>query len=313
MTATPALPGPGMRVAALWGEQHTASEQDVVAPVDERSALAVSAGWEPGTVPSVGPNEDAGLVLATPQTRLLAVAGGEGGSKASRAALLAVVREGVRLLGRTHTGTSLAGHGAPQKRGRRATIRPWRRSGGLRAAHEARPASAAAALHPLLDAARAAVEGASAQPEAAGSQRETALSIALVTGESVCAATLGGASVIRLHGHTGETLTTRTNGLGRHTTLPEPVTADLSAGDRLVLATDGFLEHLGQRWPRLVMAAVGSGSDPSGATGRLLQAASAGGTRCDAAVALTSVPSASPNGGGPPGADNALEIVVPTG
>lgn len=312
MTATSSGSGPAMRLAALWGDQHARREQDVVTCVDERSALAVSAGPASGNACSVGPNEDASLVLVTPHAQLLAVVGGKGGLEAARAALLGVVREGVRLLGRTHAGAGLAGHGIAEGRGRRTVIRPWRQTGGRREAHEGNPASVAGALDPLLDAARGAVERTAPRPEAAGPHGETALSVALVAGQSVCAATLGDASVIRLHGHTAETLTTRTRGLGGHAALPQPANVDLSAGDRLVLVTDGFLEHLGQRWPRLVMAAVGSGSDPSGATSRLLQAASTGGSHCDVAVALTSVASASPDGGGAPGTDDALEILVPT-
>lgn len=313
MTVTPSDPGPAMRLAALWGDQHARSEQEVVTRVDERSALAVSSGLHPENACSAGPNEDASLVLAAPYARLLAVAGGKGGLDVARAALLGVVREGARLLGRTHAGAGLAGHDIAEGRGRRTAIRPWRQRGGLREAREGNPTGIAGALDPLLDAARGAVERAGARPEAAGPQGETALSVALVAGQSVCAATLGDASVIRLHGHTAETLTSRTEGLGSHAALPQPAHVDLSAGDRLVLVTDGFLEHLGQRWPRLVMAAVGSGADPSGATSRLLQAASTGGSRCDVAVALTSVASASPNGGGAPGTDNALELLVPTG
>lgn len=312
MTVTPVGPGHAMRLAALWGDQHARYEQDVVARVDEHSALAVSAGSElESGLPD--PTKDAALVLATAHARLLAVAAGGRGSHAAPAALLAVAREGVRLLGRTRGGASLTGHGPTEARGRRAAMRPWRRQpGGPAAADEGTAASVATLVTPLLDAARAAVERTAVQPEAAGAHGETALSLALVAGESVCAATLGDASVVRLHGHTAETLTARTNGLGGHTALPRPVNVDLSAGDRLVLATDGFLEHAGQRWPRLVMAAVGSGSDPSGATSRLLQADATGGTPRDVAVALTSVASASPNGARGTGTDEALELLVPT-
>lgn len=313
MTATSRPSEHAMRLAALWGDQHAGSEAEVATRVDGRSALAVSSGSEPGGPASAGPTDDAALVLTTSHVQLLAVAGGERRPEAARAALLAVVRDGVRLLVRTQAGAKLAGEGASGSHGRWSGMCPWRRaSGAVEEAHGAEGTSVAAALAGLLDAARAAVERTAAQPHAAGPHGGAALSVALVTGESVGAVTLGDTSVIRLHGHTAQTLTTRTSTRDVQAVRPQPVHADLSAGDRIVLATNGLLDHLGERWPRLVMAAVGSGSDPAGATSRLLQAAATGGAPRDVAVALTSVAGESPNGSAPgPGDDHVLEIVIP--
>jgi len=236
------------RTESLWGDRNVVLGQVATAVLEPRAGLAISRGRLPKRYRYLDPNEDAVLAAAGPAGWLLAVVDGHSGFDAARAALGTVEREAGVLL-------------------ERDDLEP------------------VVAVHQLFVAARKAVAAALGKVGRERQASRTALSIALVTGDQVHGASLGDTVALRLGGDDVEEIGTAGPFLGPGTLAPQVYWAPFDQGDRLLVASDGLMDYLGQQWEECLREAAAA-SDLADAAHRLVLHAFNGGAGDNVAVGL---------------------------
>ena len=243
------MAGPGHgRTESLWGDRNVVLGQVATAVLAPRAGLAISRGRLPKRYRYLDPNEDAVLAAAGPAGWLLAVVDGHSGFDAARAALGAVEQEAGALLERDDLEPVVAVHG-------------------------------------LFVAARKAVAAALGRVGRERQASRTALSIGLVTGGQVHGASLGDTVALRLGADDVEEIGTAGPFLGPGTLAPQVYWAPFDEGDRLLVASDGLMDYVGQRWEECLREAAAA-SDLAEAAHRLVLHAFDGGAGDNVAVGL---------------------------
>src|SRR6266508_6034593 len=141
------------------------------------------------------------------------------------------------------------------------------------------------AVHQLFVAARKAVAAALGKVGRERQASRTALSIALVTGDQVHGASLGDTVALRLGDDDVEEIGTAGPFLGPGTLAPQVYWAPFDQGDRLLVASDGLMDYLGQQWEECLREAAAA-SDLADAAHRLVLHAFNGGAGDNVAVGL---------------------------
>jgi serine/threonine protein phosphatase PrpC len=236
------------RTESLWGDRNVVLGQVATAVLEPRAGLAISRGRLPKRYRYLDPNEDAVLAAAGPAGWLLAVVDGHSGFDAARAALGTVERQAGALL-------------------ERDDLEPL------------------VAVHELFVDARKAVASALGKVGRERQASRTALSIALVTGDQVHGASLGDTVALRLGGGEVEEIGTAGPFLGPGTLAPQVYWAPFDQGDRLLVASDGLMDYLGERWEECLLEAAAA-SDLAEAANRLVLHAFSGGAGDNVAVGL---------------------------
>ncbi len=236
------------RTESLWGDRNVVLGEVATAVLEPRAGLAISRGRLPKRYRYLDPNEDAVLAAAGPAGWLLAVVDGHSGFDAARAALGTVEREAGVLL-------------------ERDDLEP------------------VVAVHQLFVAARKAVAAALGKVGRERQASRTALSIALVTGDQVHGASLGDTVALRLGDDDVEEIGTAGPFLGPGTLAPQVYWAPFDQGDRLLVASDGLMDYLGQQWEECLREAAAA-SDLADAAHRLVLHAFNGGAGDNVAVGL---------------------------
>jgi serine/threonine protein phosphatase PrpC len=240
------------REAALWGDEHTELGEIAVAALPPRAAVALSRGRFPKGYPHLDPNEDAVLAATNGSAWLLAVADGHNGFDAARAALTALQST------------------AP------ATL--------TRSATEPEPA-----LRDALVMAGAAVTESLTDVAEDRSASATALSVAIISGDRLTAATLGDTTAVLIRDGRARRIGSSTGFLGPGADLSAARfdRADLHPGDTVVVASDGLFDFLGRSPDRaLARLAARPGESPAGLARAAVEQACAGGAGDNIAVAL---------------------------
>jgi serine/threonine protein phosphatase PrpC len=236
------------RTESLWGDRNVVLGQVATAVLAPRAGLAISRGRLPKRYRYLDPNEDAVLAAAGSAGWLLAVVDGHSGFDAARAALGAIEKQAAALL-------------------ERDDLEP------------------VVAVHELFIAARKAVAAALGRVGRERQASRTALSIALVTGDQVHGASLGDTVALRLGTDDVEEIGTAGPFLGPGTLAPQVYWAPFDEGDRLLVASDGLTDYLGQKWEECLREAAAA-SDLAEAAYRLVLHAFDGGAGDNVAVAL---------------------------
>lgn len=227
------------KVVALWGCDYPDLGDVEVRALDAHAAVGISPGRLPKAMPAFDPNEDAVLAAAGRHGRLLAVADGHHGFDAARAALDAI----------------------------------FEYSDVAVTASLPEPAHT---LNQLLVAAARAVHTALRQAPNDRHDSRTALSLALIAGDRLYAATLGDTVVLRVRGPRVLSLCRPTTFLGPSAGEPTTGEATLRGGDTVVVASDGLTDFLGARWKHRVGEIVADRTAVDGVR-ELLRAAMSGG------------------------------------
>jgi serine/threonine protein phosphatase PrpC len=235
-------------VVVLWGDDHPTLGEMTVASLDDRCAIGLSAGRLPKPYWHLDPNEDVALAMGTTGLRVLAVADGHNGADAARAAIAAIRDAAPPLL--------------------------------VPGAH------AAELLAHLIDRAAAAVSAAVASADSTRSGSRTALSIAVLDGHRLHAATFGDTVIARVRGGKAKRVTGESPFLGPTATRPSADSVKLRRGDAVVLSSDGVTDYLGSRPLERLGAVLQEIDDPAQAVRDLMGFATAGGAGDHLGVAL---------------------------
>lgn len=232
----------------LWGPEHPVLDRVAEATLDERAAVALSAGRFPKAEWSVDPNEDAVLAARGTAARLVAVADGHFGFDAARAALGAIAARAAALV------------------------------------EDA--ADPAVALREGCGASRAAVAAAveDAGPPRAGSR--TALTVALLAGGSLHVVSYGDTVCVRVRGGRARVVSEPWPFLGPDVGTPPVTRVRLRARDRVVVASDGLTTFLGRDWTARLAAVVAAADAPAQPARALVELAMAGGAGDHIAVGV---------------------------
>jgi serine/threonine protein phosphatase PrpC len=202
-----------VRTLALWGSDHLELGKVAIESLDDRCALALSRGRFPKGYRHLDPNEDAVVLATDGEAWLLAVTDGHSGFDAARASGAALLDQAETVL-------------------------------------EAASADPGAAVRTAFEIARQSIAATlSALDEPRASSR-TALSVGLIAGGQVHAATRGDTVVVLLREEGAEILGRRVEFLGPETELGSlrPAAAQVGPNDGLILATDGLYDFLGGEW-----------------------------------------------------------------
>jgi serine/threonine protein phosphatase PrpC len=232
----------------LWGDDHPTLGETAVVSLNDRCAIGLSAGRLPKPYWHLDPNEDNALALGTVSLRLLAVADGHNGIDAARAAV-----SGIRDAAPTMVAST------------------------------ARPPEL---LTQLIDRAAKAVTTAAANADSARSDSATALSIAVLNGDRLHAATFGDTVIARVRGSKAKRVTGESPFLGPTGTRPSLGSVRVRRGDLVVLTSDGVTDFLGSRPLERLGAALQGIEEPADGVRRLLELAMAGGAGDHLGVAL---------------------------
>lgn len=197
-------------VVALCGEDFPRLDEIGVSAVTPSLALALSRGRHRKGYPHIDPNEDAVVGAAGPGGRLLAALDGHSGIEAAKAAMTAVVEAASGLVGAD-------------------PVQAWD-------------------LTDVFHRARALVAQAVARLEPPRGRSRTALSLAVVRGDTLYHATLGDTSLLLVRKGRPTLLSRPTDWLGSRTGTPPVQTVALRRGDRVVAASDGLTDFIGARW-----------------------------------------------------------------
>lgn len=221
---------PGVLPSILLGRDHDGLGQVALRSLGDHIGMALTRGAEDKPHWYVHPNEDGALVASGRSGWLLAVADGHHGADAAEAALAGVASACPALDD---------GWSSPE------LIVQW-----------------------AVDAARSFVTERLRYPQGAHPGSRTALSVAVVAGDSVSFATYGDTSVFRVRRFRAKELGSTSAFLGPRSPAVPVRTARLRRRDRLVLASDGLADSLGkQPWSALRIA---PGEQSAGGTARQL-------------------------------------------
>jgi serine/threonine protein phosphatase PrpC len=237
------------RSIALWGDDHPDLGEVAVTALGADLAIGLSAGRLPKPYWHLDPNEDASLVMDGGSIRLLAVADGHNGFDAARSAVAAVHETGQRLLDSEGL--------APKE-----------------------------LLQRVMASAADAVRRDIAPLEAPRDASRTALSVAVVTGGRVVAASYGDAAVVRVRRGRTKSITAEHEFLGPTSSTPASGEARVRPGDVIVLVTDGVTDHLGRTPLARLGAVLNDVTEARQSVSDLLALASAGGAGDHLGVAL---------------------------
>lgn len=242
---------PAVAHVSLWGSDHPDLGQLAVEALPPATAIALSAGRLPKPYAHLDANEDAVIAAEGPGGTMLAVADGHSGFDAAQAAISAI-RERLDVL----------------------------------AGQLDEPADV---VDELLNAARQGVREWLAGAAEARRESRTALSIALIAGDSLAIGSLGDTQVLRVRGRRTKVLSGDSPFLEASAPLPRASRARLKRGDAVVVCSDGLRDYLAGGWPDGVAGVLLGRSEPAAAAQGLVEAAWTGGAGDHISVGLTQV------------------------
>lgn len=242
--------GGGLNVAALCGEDFQTLDEIGVSAVAPSLALALSRGRHRKGYPHIDPNEDAVVGAVGQGGRMVAALDGHSGIDAARAAMTAVVEAAPGLVGVD-------------------PVRAWDLTG-------------------VFHRARALVAQAITRLEPPRARSRTALSLAVIRGDTLFHATLGDTSLLLVRKGRPRVLSRPTDWLGGRTGTPPVQSVTVRTGDRVVVASDGLTDFLGVGWPQEV-ARVVTRRKPEDACVDLVTAAHDRGAGDNVCIAVTAL------------------------
>jgi len=237
----------------LLGSDHTQLGAVAVEEISPWIAIGLSRGRFPKGYPHLDPNEDGVIAATDGRAAVMAVADGHNGFDAARTALLSIGHEVPDLLEAPGSGAELALRGCFQR---------------------------------VADQIDHRLKGIGGR----GADSGTTLTAAIVSSSAVSVLGLGDSVCVVIRGSRVRRVGGDAPYLRRGATAAAAVGGrwKLRSGDLVMLATDGLIDFLGQRWRRRI-ADLATDATPAELVLRSIEAACAGGAGDNIAVAVAAV------------------------